>query len=197
MKRTLALFAAGTALAAAPALAGTIEQPEPDATVTEPPRTRSLDFSPDWTGFYGGAQLGYAGVESIGPGGDDDAFVGGLTGGYDHDFGQWVLGGALDIDWTDAEVSPATDIDNVFRAKLRGGYKIGKGLLYATGGYAKFELGGPGDDDGYVVGGGYEYMVRDNLSVGGEVLYHEVEDFNAANDDLEATTVQIRATYRF
>ena len=194
MKRTLALFATGTALAATPALAGTIEQPEPDKPVAP---AEPLDLSPDWTGFYGGAQLGFADIDSNVPGITGDDAIGGLTVGYDHDFGQWVVGGALDIDWAEINVAPGVDVDQVFRAKVRGGYKIGDGLLYATGGFANIDTSGLGDDDGYFVGGGYEHMVTDNVSVGGEVLYHEVDTFGGTVADIEATTVQLRATYRF
>jgi len=194
MKRSLAILAAGATIAAAPALAGTLEQPAPEAPVAP---AEPLDLSPDWTGFYGGAQLGFGDVDSNLPGVSGDDVIGGLTVGYDHDFGNWVAGGALDIDWADINIAPGVNVDQVFRAKLRGGYKIGRGLLYATGGFANIDTSGLGDDDGYFIGGGYEHMVTDNISVGGEVLYHEVETFGATAADIEATTVQLRATYRF
>ena len=54
-----------------------------------------------------------------------------------------------------------------------------------------------GDEDGWFAGGGYEYLVTDNVSVGGEVLYHEFDDFDNSGTDVDATTVQARATFRF
>lgn len=80
---------------------------------------------------------------------------------------------------------------------MRGGYKIGRGLLYGTGGYAWADTDALNDDDGWFVGGGYEHLVTDNIAIGGEVLYHQFDDFGNTGADLDATTVQARATFRF
>jgi len=194
MQKTLAIFAAIVALAASPAFAGGYEAPEPEPVVAVP---APLPLTPDWTGFYGGAELGTANVDLNGPGGNDDGAIGGLTLGYDYDFGSWVVGGALDFDFSDIDIAPGVSTDNIFRAKLRGGYKIGRGLLYATGGYANIDTDGLGDDDGYFIGAGYEHLVTDNISVGLEALYHKVDNFNGTARDFDATTVQLRAIYRF
>jgi len=195
MKRTLILLAAGTTLAAAPALAGSpqpvIEEPSLGAAVPV------VDPGPDWTGFYGGAQLGYGDVDTSVPGVSGDDFIGGLTLGYDYDLGDWVVGGALDYDWADITLAPGASVENVFRAKLRGGYKIGDGLIYATGGYAEVQTDTLGDDDGYFIGAGYEHLIADNFSLGGEILYHDINNFNSTPTDVEATTVQVRGTFRF
>ena len=127
---------------------------------------------------------------------DDDAFIGGIVGGYDWDLGQAVLGVGLDLDYTDISLG-AVDIDRIFRLKARAGYKIGRGLLYATAGYANADGDNFGDDDGYFVGAGYEHLVTDRLSIGTEVLYHEFNNFGSSDIDVETTTVQVRATYRF
>ncbi len=195
MFRTISLLAAGAALAAGPALAGSIGTP-----VKEPPLAPvapAVDPGPDWTGFYGGAQIGYGDVDANVPGVSGDGAIGGLTFGYDYDFGNWVVGGGIDYDWADISVTPVNSLDNIFRAKLRGGYKIGDGLVYATGGYANADISGAGDDDGYFIGGGYEHMIAENISLGGEVLYHEFDNFNGTATDVEATTVQVRGTFRF
>ena len=71
MKTTFTLAAAAVALAmATPALAT------------------------DWTGFYGGAQLGYGDTYSGGSSAGDE--FGGLQGGYNYDMGDWVVGGELE-----------------------------------------------------------------------------------------------------
>lgn len=197
MKHATTLIAAALAFGAAPALAGNtdaapIEQP----VVQTAPPVQSFS-SPNWTGFYGGVQLGYADVDTN-VSGSNDGFIGGLTAGYDYDFGQWVLGGGLDYDFADISVANgAANLENVFRAKVRGGYKIGDGLLYATGGYAQAETDTLGSDDGYFIGGGYEHRITDQFSLGGELLYHEFDNYNSTAVDVEATTLQLRGTFRF
>ncbi|QFT96958.1 hypothetical protein FIU85_06570 [Roseovarius sp. THAF8] len=198
MKRTAPLFAAAFALVAAPAFAGNLTPVQDDVVAPPPPPPAAV--TPNWTGLYGGVQLGYNNLDSNISGGDD-AVIGGLFVGYDYDFGDFVLGSSIDYDFTDAEVStapnPQVDLENIFRAKLRAGYKLGNGLIYGTGGYAKAYTDNLGDDDGYFVGAGYETMVTDNFSLGGELLYHEFDNFNGTNADVEPTTVQLRGTFRF
>ncbi|MEI4264269.1 outer membrane protein [Roseovarius sp. D0-M9] len=191
--------AAASALMAGTAFAGNIE-PAPAEPVIAP-APAPVFSSPNWTGFYAGGQLGYANIDTDIAGVDGDGLIGGLTTGYDYDLGNWVVGAGLDYDWTDVGLGnvPETTVDNIFRAKLRGGYKLGNGLLYATGGYAMADTNNVGDSDGYFVGGGYEHLITENISLGGEVLYHEFDSFDgaAAGADVEATTAQVRATFRF
>ena len=196
MTRKTPLIAAALVLAGAPALAGSTEPP-----VTEPPVTQAAPLpvatGPDWTGFYGGVQLGYADIDTNVSGSNGDV-IGGLIAGYDFDLGNWVVGGGLDYDFADISVANgAADVESVFRAKLRGGYKLGDGLLYGTGGYALADTDTLGSDDGYFIGAGYEHLLTQSLSVGGEVLYHEFESYNSTPVDVDATTVQIRGTFRF
>ena len=194
MKTRISLLAATAAVIAAPALAGSSEPP-----VTEPiiASAGPVSAGPDWTGFFGGAQLGYADVDTNIPGVGGDDFIGGLTLGYDYDLGDWVVGGAIDSDFADITLTPGLTLDNVFRAKLRGGYKVGDGLIYGTGGYAQADTSTLGDDDGYFVGFGYEQLLTNNFSLGGELLYHEFDNFNGTVVDVDATTVQLRGTFRF
>ena len=198
MKRATPLLAAAFALGAAPAFAGNLTPVQDD--VVAPPPPPPVAATPNWTGLYGGAQLGYNNLDSNISGGDETV-IGGLFVGYDYDFGDFVLGSSLDYDFTEADVSnapnPQVDLENIFRAKLRAGYKLGNGLIYGTGGYAKAFTDNLGDDDGYFIGAGYETMVTDNFSLGGELLYHEFDNFNGTNADVEPTTVQLRGTFRF
>jgi hypothetical protein len=39
--------------------------------------------------------------------------------------------------------------------------------------------------------------VTDQFSLGGEVLYHEFDNFSGTGADVDATTVQVRGTFRF
>ncbi|MEI4194613.1 outer membrane protein [Roseovarius sp. E0-M6] len=198
MLRTLTALpalAAGLALTT-PAFAGNIEEPVIEDPVAVAPAP-VVPASPDWTGFYGGAELGYADVTSnAAPSGD--GAIGGLIVGYDYDFGNgFVVGGGLDYDFADIGLGGGNSLESVFRVKLRGGYKIGNGLLYGTGGFAQADTDNLGSEDGYFVGAGYEHMLTENISLGGEVLYHEFDDFGATTTDVEATTVQARMSFRF
>ncbi len=195
MRKILTALAA-TTLGVTPALAGSPAPAPQDTTIAA--AVPAPNYGPDWTGFYGGAQVGWGDVDTNVPGVSGDDMIGGLTFGYDHDLGDWVIGAGLDYDWADIGLAPGLSVDNIFRAKLRGGYKVGNGLIYGTGGYANADTSTLGDEDGYFVGAGYEHLISDQFSVGGEVLWHEFDGFNTfPSTDVEATTVQVRGTFRF
>ena len=197
MKLTHTLLAALSVSAlAAPAFAGSAA-PAAMEPMIEAPAPVAMTMGRDWTGGYAGLQLGYADVDAGGALTGDDV-IGGLTAGYDWDFGNFVLGAGLDADIADLDVgSPAAaTLERVYRLKVRGGYDLGNGLLYATAGGAGADVDGLGYDTGYFVGAGYEHMLTDNISLGGEVLYHEFDNFQSTAD-IEATTFQVRANYRF
>jgi hypothetical protein len=194
--RTILTAIAATTLGVTPALAGSPEPAPQDTTIAT--ATPTPNYGPDWTGFYGGAQVGWGDVDTNLPGVSGDDMIGGLTFGYDYDMGDWVIGAGLDYDWADIGLTPGLSVDNIFRAKLRGGYKVGDGLIYGTGGYANADTSTLGDEDGYFIGAGYEHLISDQFSVGGEVLWHEFDGFNTfPSTDVEATTVQVRGTFRF
>ncbi|WP_299848348.1 outer membrane beta-barrel protein [uncultured Roseovarius sp.] len=157
----------------------------------------ALAQSHDWSGAYVGAQLGFANVDSNIVGANGDGFIAGIVGGYDWDIGAWVLGLGADLDFANIGLGQTADLEEVWRIKFRGGYKIGRGLAYGTAGYANADTDVLGDDDGYFIGAGYEHLLAPNFSVGGEVLYHEFDNFNSTPADIDATTVQVRGTFRF
>jgi len=193
--KTTFLFAAATAATTAlalPAYAGSNEPAQPDPVVTQP--APAVPAGVNWTGGYVGGQLGFGSFDVGGT--DDDGAIGGVHAGYDYDFGQWVVGGAIDYDMADITAGGVT-LDNVARLKLRGGYDLGNGgLAYATAGAARAYTASSGDDSGYFLGAGYEHMMTDNFSVAGEVLHHQFDDFNGG-PDVDATTVQVRGSFRF
>jgi outer membrane immunogenic protein len=196
MKLTRTLLAALSASAlAAPAFAGSAA-PAAMEPMIEAPAPVAMTMGRDWTGGYAGLQLGYADVSTNLPGVGGDDVIGGLTAGYDWDFGNYVLGVGLDADIADLAVAPTLNLERVYRLKVRGGYDLGNGLLYATAGGVGADVDGLGYDTGYFVGAGYEHMVTDNISLGGEILYHEFDNFKSTAD-IEATTFQVRANYRF
>lgn len=188
--KTLMLGTLGATLIAAPVLAGS---PTPAAVEPAVQVPVAVPLTGDWTGGYVGGQIGFGKVDG-GLSGDD--VIGGLTMGYDHDFGQWVLGAGLDYDWADINAGGNT-LENMARLKLRAGYDMGPGLIYATAGAARAEFDTLGSDNGYFAGVGYEHMITDKISVGGEVLYHNFDNFNGSGTDVETTTAQVRASFRF
>lgn len=200
--------AAASALMAGTAFAGNIE-PAPVEPVVAP-APMPVYQSPNWTGFYAGGQLGYADIDtnySSAPFNiKGDGLIGGLTAGYDYDLGDWVIGAGADYDWTDIKLQSAANLkaESIWRLKARAGYKIGDGLLYATGGYAQMDTNLVGSEDGYFVGAGYEHLVTDNMSLGGELLYHEFKGFVDSSvyapgpkPEAEVVSAQVRATFRF
>ncbi|MEP6019153.1 MAG: outer membrane beta-barrel protein [Paracoccaceae bacterium] len=150
----------------------------------------------EWTGFYGGLQLGRLDADtSTGLDGDDTTY--GLHLGYDYDFGQFVLGGELDYDSTDVDLGGgAATIDSVTRLKARLGYDFGLALGYVTAGVADVDTS-IGSETGEFYGIGVAYQVTDNFTLGGEILDHQFDDIEGSGVDADATTFTIRGSYRF
>lgn len=198
--KTLTSLMVLAAFAAPAAYAGNIEPAPVEPTIAPAPAPAFTGR--DWTGGYAGAQLGYGDLNTSGAADlDGDGLIGGLHAGYDFDLGDWVLGGAIDYDASDIELSNnAGDLNEVLRVKFRGGYDLGDTLIYGTTGlaWADADVGGSSfDDQGYFVGFGAERFVTDNVTIGGELLYHEFDDFDDTDVDIEATTIQARVSWRF
>ena len=173
-------------------------------------------MSNDWTGGYAGLSLGYGGVNV-----DGDGVIGGAFAGYQYDFGNFVLGGELDLNAANLDFDDddffgddlnvdfdddgdtddgGASFDQIHRLKLRAGYDAGNTLIYGVVGaaYAEAEIFDEDySDTGYVLGAGVDYKVAPNVTVGGEVLYHEWNDFDDTGADFDATTVQARVAYQF
>ncbi len=189
-----ALLAGSVAL---PAFAGSLEPTVVEPVVTPVPVP--VATGRDWTGFSGGVQLGYGSFDTDGTPDDyDEAMTYGLKSYYDYDFGDWVLGGGLQYDWTDADLGDAGDMDAIMRAGARLGYDMGDTMVYGTGGYAKAFTDDAGDSNGYFAGIGTETFLTDNWTVGTEVIYNEFTDFDDADDmDLKNTQFNVSLNYRF
>lgn len=155
-------------------------------------------FSP---GFCGGRAVGPTAAQ--GCTGDGDGVEAGVRAGYDWQFGSFVVGGLGEFSATNVKDSVAgfsttpayytftRKLDNLAAARLRAGYAMGPALLYATGGYAwgkidnRFETSNgansftlQADDDradGWQAGGGLEYAVAPNLTIGGEYVYTSLD----------------------
>lgn len=194
MKRILL----GTALAATAATAtyaGSADPAPSEPMVVQPVAVTPAPMGGDWTGAYGGLSFGNVSAEADG-GLDDDESVYGIYGGYDYDFGQFVVGGELDYQTGEDIQLGGVEVDDVFRAKVRGGYDLGRTLVYGTVGAAQLGTN-IGDDTGIVGGVGIEHRITDRFSVGGEFLAHRFDDFDDTGVDIDANTVSLRGSFRF
>ena len=196
-KLALTLAAVASTAAAVPALAGGLNEPVVEPVIAPAPAPMATDG--DWTGGYGGVALSYGDV-SVGAT-DGNGALAGIRAGYDWDFGKFVVGGGLDYDWSNVELDNGVDtIDNVARLRLRAGADMGPALLYATAGLARAEatVGGASlSDNGYFGGIGADYKIRDNLTIGGEILMHRFDNFANSGADVDATTAGINVGLRF
>ena len=152
------------------------------------------DILGPWTGFYIGGQAGGAfnpndlsftdqsAAQDLAFGTKNGSrFLGGARGGYDWQAGNILLGVVVDVNF-------ARDINYLSSVRGRLGFPTGPFLIYATGG-AAFEgaherfavnsaTGGISqfsrniNNTGWTAGGGAEYLIGPNMSLGVEGLYY-------------------------
>lgn len=182
---TLAATASYVSAPADPVIRSPVYTPAPVETYT----------GGDWTGFYAGGQLGYADIDGTGAA-DGSGGTYGVHGGYNYDFGQFVLGGEVDYDKLDIDLGGAATADSVARLKLKAGYDLGKTLIYATAGAANVDTS-IGSETGEFYGLGVAYKVNDRFTMGGEVLEHSFDDIGGTGTEADATTFTLRGSYNF
>ena len=176
--------------------------------VESEPAVAVVPATADWTGFYGGVQLGGAELSLHQPA--LDAHLGlegrhyGLHVGYLRDYGQFVAGGELSydkLDDFDAGVEGGDFDGNVIRAKLLAGYDSGKFLPYAAVSFARMELeSGPVsmDDTGFGFGVGAKFLATPRVMLGVEWMTNEFEfEQGEGSADIDLGTVSLSASYRF
>jgi len=148
----------------------------------------------DWTGAYGGFQFSVL----SGDAGDADGrgLLGGLTAGYDIDFGTFVLGAGVDLEFGNIDLGSGVEVDGLARLKLRAGADLGRTFVYGTAGIARAETS-LGTGDGGFAGVGAGWRLGERMTVGGEVLYQQFDDINGSGVDLDATTATARVTFSF
>ena len=215
MIKKFAMATAAIALAA-PAYAGSKMAPIEEPEVVEPIMEEPAAPARDWTGPYVGLNGTYIGVNNRDRGNFGGSGPGiGAHLGYTQDFGGFVLGAEAEWDFyndvTLDEVGNfpgAGEVESMGRLKARAGVPIGNDLLaYGLGGVAHMRTSDIGDNTGWVVGAGAEYMVTNDFSVGAEVMYHRFDDVSVDGGgavpaggedyDFEATTVSVRGSFRF
>jgi outer membrane immunogenic protein len=142
-----------------------------------------------WTGFYLGVNAGTAwgdfnkGGKFIDP---KMGFTGGLTAGYNQQFGQFVAGLEADYNYSGLGGKGIHPLPTIVKgnltsfgtARARLGMTFDRALVYATGGYAfgfsSLNNGLNKSTDthhGYVIGAGLEYAFTQNISAKAEYLY--------------------------
>jgi outer membrane immunogenic protein len=182
-----------------------------------------------WSGFYVGGNLGAAfdpndlSIRDLSEEQDlslrfsnDTELVGGVQAGYNWQLGSWVLGVEGDIDF-------AENVNYLASARGRLGWAAGNWLFYGTGGVAfidtdtdfavvstnqgPFSFSNGESDTGYVVGGGIDYKISPNLSLGAEALYYgfgsDTTQLSAGDEpfvlkeDQDFTAARARLNYHF
>ncbi len=191
-------FGALLPLGAGAAFAGGLTDPVVEEPIAPPPVVQSRADG-DWTGAYGGLALSY-GDASVGTT-DGNGVLYGIRGGYDYDFGRWVLGAGIDYDKAQIDLNAgAGTIDDVTRLRVRAGADLGQFLVYGTVGAARASatVGGVGlSDNGFFGGIGADYKLSDTWTVGAEVLGHKFNNFDNAGVDVDVTTIGVNTALRF
>ncbi|WP_336813737.1 outer membrane protein [Bosea sp. MMO-172] len=170
-----------------------------------------------WTGFYVGANAGYAwGNVNTSNGwgwggrtttvGDLDGFVGGGQVGYNYQMGQFVLG--LEADLQGADLNTGRNIygDRVKTeyfgtVRARVGVAFDRFLPYVTAGWAYGNVKTSFSDiagniyssdnshtAGYAIGAGIEYAVTNNIVAGVEYLYVDLGDKRVLGSNVKLGT---------
>ncbi len=164
-----------------------------------------------------------------------DDWMGGVHGGVQQQVGQWVLGVDLSGDWGGSGDTKNfsfgsitgnrhVGIDEIFTATGRLGYAWSNVMLYAKGGYASVGLSGnasisglsgvcdPGcsfdkSQSGWTVGGGFDWMFAQNVSLGLDYNYIDIgsetvrfdrfDDIAVRVDPDNIQTLSARLTFHF
>jgi outer membrane immunogenic protein len=200
---------AATALAligiGAPALAADIYGRSRPYTVQPPLNMYS------WAGPYVGANLGYATGDITNSAINPSGFAGGVQGGYNWQFGQWVVGLEGDIQASSAnDRFAAWKFSNPWFGTLRGrgGYAINNILIYGTGGLAfgnvraeVFNFSETHTAAGWALGVGAEIGITQNWSAKAEYLYVNLNNSQFALTGLphgyQFNLVRLGVNYRF
>jgi outer membrane immunogenic protein len=198
---------AATALSLAASAATAADFPRGPA----PYYTAPVPLAYSWAGPYLGLNLGYQwGTVTNWPA-DPSGFIGGIQGGYNWQFGQFVVGLEADIQASGADDTfAAVKFSNPWFGTIRGraGWAFNNILLYGTVGFA---YGGgrveaPGFEQsrthtGWTAGGGLEVGFAPNWSVRAEYLYvglsSEAYTATGFSHGFDSSVLRFGVNYRF
>ena len=164
-----------------------------------------------WAGPYVGVNLGYAWGDITHSIASPSGAAGGLQGGYNWQFGQWVVGIEGDIQASGAsDTFAAWKFSNPWFGTLRGrgGFALNNILIYGTGGLAfgsvraeVLNLNESHSVAGWTLGAGAEIGITQNWSAKAEYLYVNLNNSQFALTGLpngyQFSVVRLGVNYRF
>jgi len=200
-----AILIATTALTASAALAADLPRGPVPYYSTSP----AAGFN--WAGWYAGLNAGYEWGRVYGSLANITGFAGGLQGGYNWQYGQFVFGGETDLQLSGADDTFAPwKFSNPWfgTARARAGYAMNNILFFGTLGLAygdvKAENLGFNETHtslGWTGGAGMEVGFNRNWSAKVEYLYMDLGNRSYAltgNDlDLRASILRFGVNYHF
>ena len=164
-----------------------------------------------WSGPYVGANLGYQWGTLSNSGARPNGIAGGVQGGYNWQFGQFVAGWEGDFQLSDSnDVFANYKFSNPWFGTMRGrgGFAMNNILFYGTLGLAygrgHVDIGSVGESHfqvGWTAGAGLEVGLTPNWSVKAEYLFVDLasESYGLilANNGLTSNLVRFGVNYRF
>lgn len=136
-------------------------------------------------------------IEAEGKGGRYGVFAAYLQ---QHD--NIVAGIEVNYDRHDNEFDDGTGIilEDMFSAKLRAGFALGRIHAYGTAGISHARTNIVGNDTGITFGGGFDALVTDKIVVGAQYNYHYFGNFNSLSPfgiDAKMHDFSGRLAYKF
>jgi outer membrane immunogenic protein len=170
-----------------------------------------VPYGYSWMGPYLGVNLGYQWGSLSNSGAKPNGLAGGFQGGYNWQFGQFVVGGETDIQLSDADdVFAAYKFSNPWFGTLRGrgGFALNNILFYGTLGLAygrgRVDIGSVSESNfhvGWTAGAGLQVGLTPNWSVKAEYLYIDLSSesygLTLTNNGLTSNLVRFGVNYRF
>lgn len=164
-----------------------------------------------WAGPYVGGNIGYQWGKLSNSTANPSGINGGVQGGYNWQYGQFVFGGEADIHASGAsDTFAAWKFSNPWFGTLRGraGFAMNNILIYGTGGLAfgglraeALNLSESQWGAGWTVGAGAEVGITPNWSAKAEYLYVNLNNSQFALTGLpngyQFNVVRLGVNYRF
>ena len=164
-----------------------------------------------WAGPYVGANVGYQWGDITNSIASPSGFAGGVQGGYNWQYGQFVFGGEGDLQASGAsDTFAAWKFSNPWFGTLRGraGFAMNNILIYGTGGLAfgsvraeALNLTETHSAAGWTLGAGAEIGITQNWTAKAEYLYVNLNNNQFALTGLpngyQFSVVRLGVNYKF